>query len=91
MKMLAGRFKPEIFRLALEGPVRFNNLLRQLEGANKQSVATALKELHEAGLLARVVISDKPQHIEYTLSEKGHSLVRIFTELEKISGGIAGK
>ena len=50
LKLLAGKWKPQIYRLALEGPLRFNGLLRQLPGSNKQSVAVALKELEEAGL-----------------------------------------
>jgi len=39
------KWKPQIFRLSFEGPVRFNGLLRQLEGSNKQSVAVALRRV----------------------------------------------
>jgi DNA-binding HxlR family transcriptional regulator len=45
LKMLSGKWKPQIFRLALDNPVRFNALLRQMEGSNKQSVAVALKAI----------------------------------------------
>lgn len=85
LKLLAGKWKPQIYRLALEGPVRFNSLLRQLAGSNKQSVAVALKELEEAGLLRKIVISEKPMHIEYNLTEKGLSLVPVFKQLEDFS------
>ena len=47
LKMLSGKWKPQIFRLALNSPIRFNTLLRQIDGANKQSIAVALKELEE--------------------------------------------
>ena len=85
LKQLSGKWKPQIFRFALAGPVRFNALLRDLEGSNKQSVATALKELHESGLLDKNTIKLKPLHIEYTLSEKGKSLVPVFRQLELFS------
>ena len=65
LKMLSGKWKPQIFRMAVDGPVRFNALLRQLEGSNKQSIAVALKELEENGLLEKTVVKLKPLHIEY--------------------------
>lgn len=82
LKMLSGKFRPQVFRLALDGPLRFNNLLRQIEGANKQSVSVALKELEEFGLLEKKTIALKPLHIEYSLTEKGQSLVPVFRQLE---------
>ncbi|MHA3786935.1 winged helix-turn-helix transcriptional regulator [Flavobacterium hauense] len=85
LKQLSGKWKPQIFRFALEGPVRFNALMRDLNGANKQSVATALKELHESGLLDKNTVTLKPLHIEYTLSDKGKSLVPVFRQLELFS------
>ncbi|MCE7039018.1 helix-turn-helix domain-containing protein [Dyadobacter sp. CY312] len=84
LKMLSGKWKPQIFRLALDGPVRFNSLLRQIEGSNKQSVAVALKEMEEHGLLEKVVVKLKPLHIEYNLSEKGKSLISVFRQLESL-------
>ncbi|MDI9863933.1 helix-turn-helix domain-containing protein [Flectobacillus sp. DC10W] len=84
LKILSGKWKPQLFRFAVNGPIRFNTLLRDIEGANKQSLATALKELESEGILHKVIISEKPLHIEYNLSEKGLSLVPIFQQLEGI-------
>ncbi len=85
LKMLSGKWKPQIFRLALNGALRFNTLLRQMEGSNKQSVATALRELEEQGIVEKVVVKQKPLHIEYYLSEKGKALVPVFLQLESLS------
>ncbi len=85
LKMLTGKWKPQLFRLALDGPLRFNSLLRMLEGSNKQSIAVALKELEEQGLLDKVVVKLKPLHIEYSLSEKGKSMIPIFRQLEMLT------
>jgi DNA-binding HxlR family transcriptional regulator len=85
LKMLSGKWKPQLFRLAVDGSIRFNTVLRQIEGANKQSISVALKELEVQGLLDRVVITLKPLHIEYNLSEKGKNLIPVFKQLESLS------
>lgn len=82
LKLLSGKWKPQIFLLAVDAPLRFNGLLRDLKGANKQSIAVALRELEEFGLLDKKVIKLKPLHIEYTLSEKAKSLIPVFKQLE---------
>ncbi|SDC37321.1 winged helix-turn-helix transcriptional regulator [Niabella drilacis] len=84
LKLLSGKWKPEIFRLAVEAPLRFSGLLRQIHGSNRQTLSLALKELEEIGLLEKVVIKPKPLHIEYHLTEKGRALVPVFLQLETI-------
>lgn len=88
LKLLAGKWKPEIFRLASVSPVRFNSLLRQIKGSNKQTLSVALRELEEAGLLNKVVIQEKPLHIEYNLTERGIALLPIFKQLESLGKDI---
>lgn len=83
LKLLSGKWKPELFRLAAEAPLRFSALLKQIPGSNKQSLSVALRELEEAGLLEKVVLKQKPLHIAYYLSEKGKSLISIFRQLEE--------
>jgi len=82
LKLLSGKCKPEIFRLAVEAPLRFSSLLRQIEGANKQTLAVALRELEEINLIEKIIIKQKPLHIEYNLTEKGKSLIPVFKQLE---------
>lgn len=85
LKLLSGKWKPEIFRLAVESPLRFSGLLRQIQGSNKQSLSVALRELEEVDLLEKVVIKQKPLHIEYYLTDKGKSLIPIFKQLEGLA------
>jgi len=84
LKMLSGKWKPQIFRLALREPVRFSMLLKTLEGANRQSISLALRELEEQGLLHKTTVRQKPLHIEYRLTEKGTAMIPIFRELERV-------
>lgn len=82
LKQLSGKWKPEIFRLAVDSPLRFSQLLRQIEGSNKQTISVALRELEEVGLLQKVIIKQKPLHIAYFLTENGKLLIPIFKQLE---------
>lgn len=84
LKLLSGKWKPEIFRLAVEQPLRFNSLLRKIEGSNKQTLSVALRELEEAGLLERLVVREKPLHVEHRLTNKGKSLIPVFMQLENV-------
>lgn len=84
LKLLSGKWKPEIFRLATDAPLRFNSLLREIEGSNKQSLSVALKEMEEVGLLHKNTISTKPLHIEYHLTAKGKSFIPVFEQLENL-------
>ncbi|SCY88043.1 winged helix-turn-helix transcriptional regulator [Flavobacterium caeni] len=84
LKQLSGKWKPEIFRLAVNGPLRFSRLLREIEGANKQTLSVALRELEEIGLLEKVIVRQKPLHIEYHLTPYGASVVPIFKQLERL-------
>ena len=49
LKAVSGKWKPMILRLAVEGPLRFNTLLKQLPGSNKESVSHALKTWRKQG------------------------------------------
>jgi DNA-binding HxlR family transcriptional regulator len=82
LKTLSGKWKPQIFQLAAQGPLRFNSLLRQLPQSNKQSLSVALKEMEEAELLVKTIIQQKPLHIEYELSSKGLAMIEVFRQLE---------
>lgn len=85
LKILSGKWKAEIFRLAVQSPLRFSMLLREIQGSNKQSLAVALRELEEEGLLEKTTIRLKPLHIEYNLTEKGRALLPVFEQLEGLS------
>jgi DNA-binding HxlR family transcriptional regulator len=84
LKLLAGKWKPELFRLAADAPLRFNQALRQIPGVNKQGLNVALRELEGHGLFIRTVVQRKPLHIEYSLSEKGKAFVPVFRQLETL-------
>lgn len=82
LRSITGKWKPRIMRAASHGAVRFNALLRDLPGSTRQSLANALRELEEGGVLTRHVVRLKPLHVEYTLTDLGHQLVPLLMALE---------
>lgn len=84
LQSVSGKWKPGIILLATQGPIRFSQLLRTLEGSSKQSITAALRELENDGLLDRVVIRPKPLHVEYTLTPLGLKLVPLLKGMEKL-------
>jgi DNA-binding HxlR family transcriptional regulator len=53
LKQLSGKWKAQIFRLATQKPLRFNKLLKTLEGSNRQSLANSLNELEQVGAFSK--------------------------------------
>lgn len=84
LRHLSGKWKPQIFKLATANPLRFNTLLRTLDGITKQSLTTALREMEADGFLTRHTIKLKPLHVEYLLSEKGRQMIPVFELMEKM-------
>ena len=82
LRSISGKWKPRILRLAVEGPLRFNALLRELPDSNRQALTNALRELASDGLLERTVVRLKPLHVEYLLTERGSAVVKLLQAME---------
>ncbi len=82
LRSIAGKWKPQILRLAAEGPLRFNALHRALPDSNRQALTNALRELEHDGLLQRAVLRLKPLHVEYALTTKGGETIALLRSLE---------
>ena len=71
MRVLGGKWKGSILWHLKDGPVRFNDLARQLGGASKKMVNQRLKEMEDEGLLKREVISTRPIAVAYEITDFG--------------------
>lgn len=85
LRLLVGKWKPEILQLASQNKIRFNSLLRKIPGSNKQSLSVALRELEQANVLHKNVVSAKPPHVEYTLTDRGRSMIPIFHVASRVA------
>ncbi|MCW3479186.1 helix-turn-helix transcriptional regulator [Neisseriaceae bacterium JH1-16] len=57
-----------------EGPTRFNELKRRVEGISQRMLTVTLRHLERDGLVSRTVLPTTPPQVEYALTELGHSL-----------------
>jgi DNA-binding HxlR family transcriptional regulator len=87
LKLLIGKWKPQILQLASQKNVRFNSLLRKIPGSNKQGLSVALRELEDAKVLQKHTVSSKPLHIEYILTDYGRSMLPIFIVASNVAKG----
>ncbi len=82
MRIIGGKWKGSILWHLQDGPVRFNDLARQLGGASKKMVNQRLKEMEEIGLLKRKVISTRPVAVCYEITEFGRSSLAVLEQLK---------
>lgn len=82
MRMLGGKWKGSILWHLKDGPVRFNELARQLEGASNKMVTQRLRELEEMRLVERTVVATKPIAVTYEITEFGRSALGVLEDLK---------
>ncbi|HSI40895.1 MAG TPA: helix-turn-helix domain-containing protein [Xanthobacteraceae bacterium] len=56
------------------GPVRFNQLRRDIKGISQKVLSQALKKLERDGLISRAVFATVPVTVEYALTPLGRTL-----------------
>lgn len=57
-----------------DGPLRFNELKREVDGVSQRMLTLTLRSLERDGLLTRAVYPTTPQRVEYELTGLGRSL-----------------
>lgn len=81
MRMIGGKWKGSILWHLKDGPVRFNDLARQLGGASKKMVNQRLKEMEEIGLVERKVLSTRPIVVAYQITDFGRTALDVLDQL----------
>ena len=79
MEMLGGKWKlPILCALHFDGPLRYNELGRRIEGISNTMLAGSLKELERDGLVSRTQYPEIPVRVEYATTEACEQLVPAF-------------
>lgn len=68
------------------GPLRFNELRRQIDGISQKMLSSTLKVLERDGLVSRAVITSVPPQVEYALTDLGHELLGPVSALAEWTG-----
>lgn len=78
LSLIQGKYKMVILYCLMEfQPVRFNELRRYLKTVSDKTLSRALKELEADGLISRMAYPQIPPKVEYSLTERGASLMEV--------------
>lgn len=64
-----------------DGPVRFNQLRRDIKGISQKVLSQALKKLERDGLISRSIFATVPVTVEYALTPLGTTLTETVAAL----------
>ena len=82
MSLIQGKYKLFILYTLMEcGVVRFNEMKRLLDGISFKTLSATLKELEADDLVHREEYPQIPPKVEYSLTERGKSLMPILDQL----------
>ena len=82
LSLISGKYKMIILYCLMEyQPVRFNELQRYLGKISDKTLSQNLKELEEDELIHREVYPQIPPKVEYSLTERGKSLMTVLDQL----------
>jgi len=78
MEILTGKWKFHIVGTLLQsGPMRFMDLLREIDGLAPKMLSKELQDLEMNQLVTRTVLDTKPITVEYQLTDQGKTLQHI--------------
>ena len=82
LSLISGKYKMIILYCLMEFEiVRFNELKRYLKSVSDKTLSSNLKELEADRLIIRKEYPQIPPKVEYTLSDKGKSLMEVLDQL----------
>lgn len=82
IKVFGNERKMIVIYYLFDGGKGFNELER-LTGLSSKTLSETLKDLEDAGIVRRVIVSDRPFRVKYELTEKGLELKGVYEELRK--------
>lgn len=80
--ILGKRWTGLIIRALMDGPRRFNELLKIVELVSDRLLTERLRELEAEGLVERTVYPESPVRIEYSLTAKGHAMKSVVDAMQ---------
>lgn len=82
LSLISGKYKMTILYTLMEfGVVRFNEMKRYISGISYKTLSVTLKELELDKLVLRKEYPQIPPKVEYSLTQRGQSLIPILDSL----------
>lgn len=77
LDVLANKWTTLIVPSLKDGPLRFGELRRHLDGITQKSLTQSLRSLERDGLVTRTQYATIPPRVEYALTDLGHRAVEL--------------
>ena len=78
LSLISGKYKMTVLYTLMEfGVVRFNEMKKYIGGISYKTLSSTLKELESDKLVNRKEYQQIPPKVEYSLTERGRSLIHI--------------
>jgi DNA-binding HxlR family transcriptional regulator len=74
LRVISGKWKPQILYFLLDGPKRYGELKRTIQGVSDKVLIQQLKDLEADQILVRTDYKQVPPRVDYTLTPLGRSL-----------------
>ena len=81
LDLLANKWSALAIGALEDGPVRFGELKRTLEGISPKVLSRTLKRLEDHALITRTVYAEVPPRVEYDLTERGRGAAEPLMQL----------
>jgi DNA-binding HxlR family transcriptional regulator len=81
--VIGGKWKPLIIDVLKAGSVRSGALLRKIPQASRKVLTAQLRALEQEKIVSRLVLGKKAEHVEYSLTPYGWTLVPVLTAMAK--------
>jgi DNA-binding HxlR family transcriptional regulator len=78
---IADKWTIMVVRALAAGPVRFNEMKRQIGGVSQRMLTLTLRNMERDGLVTRTIFPTVPPRVDYELTPLGHKLNKPLGEL----------
>ena len=81
LRLLKGKYKPDILIHLGKGRRRFSELRRAIPGISERMLTRHLQELERDGVILRTAFAEVPPRVEYQLTDAGRTLCPILKQM----------
>jgi DNA-binding HxlR family transcriptional regulator len=86
LDIVVNKWTSLIFYALSQGPRRYNELRKLIEGISQTMLTSTLRKLERNGLIYRQIYPVIPPKVEYSLTALGETLIPIFEQIYQWTG-----
>jgi DNA-binding HxlR family transcriptional regulator len=75
LRILGNKWSALILRDLSDGPQRFGELEKSLQGISPRTLSQRLDDLEDCGIITKKTYAEAPPRVEYTITQKGRDFV----------------